>query len=422
LKWTDNFLRISPGNEALQYIDRRLKSDGYRGAHRSQHNRYVMSDVVDVMRLLSRHMPKSGMLPIRTTDISKRPLLRAEEEGYARFCDDVRKKIRKGSQDAMRKNYFPDFHRMGLIERYDKDGNPTDPYSQKQRVKYVGMTETGRRLPSMDEMDAYFAYSKCIDRLLGGQIETVFRILRDKELDWLDLHEYMFFVSGIGAGGAFSISVSGATDLIKEYRSLTPVQRRLLHETLRKDLEPSMSAPHKPDRRDLHNWLNEAQQVFSLLTQTVYFDVSGGRLALTAAKTATGLARMLRSKSQMKNYFQNHLIEKKPGFELHHVVPLAWSESQSHFKILDDWKNMLYIDGFSHAKVTQNRNANVIMDAKGHDIILRDLASHEVYLENEKNTLYDVSKQKLMLQHNKKILRSYRHGQDPATGGGSDAA
>lgn len=404
-RWTSNFLQISPGNRALQYIHRRLESDEYRGAHHTQHNRYVMGDVVDILNLLAQHASEDGTLPIRTTDLSKRPLIRPDEKQYTEFCNRVRRKIRKGSPDAMRKNYFPDFHRMGLIDRYDADRNPVDPYARKKRVKYVALTEMGKKLTSMENLDAYFVYSKCIDKLLGGQINTMFRILRDNELDWVDLTEYVFFVSGIEVEPDFGVSAVEAIDLIKDYRSLTHAQRRMLYETLRKDLEPSMSAPHKPDKRDFYNWINEAQQVFSLLSQTVYFDVSDGRLVLTQARgTAKGLVRMLRSKSQMKNYFQNHTINKKPGFELHHVVPLAWSESEAHFKILDDWRNMLYIDGFSHAKVTQNRNRNVVMDASGEDIILKDLASNIVYLKNKENTLYDVSKQGMLLDHNKKIL------------------
>lgn len=343
MRRTSDFLQIAPDNKALQYIHRRLESDEYRGAHHTQHNRYVMSDVVEILKLLARYALKNGMLPIRTTDLSKRPMIRPEEQRYTEFCGRVRRELKKGSPDAMRKNYFPDFHRMGLIDRYGSDGEPTDPYSRKKRIKYVALTETGKKLASAGELDAYFVYSKCIDKLLGGQIGIVFRILRDNELDWIEQIEYAFFVSGIEVESDFSVSVLEAIDLMKEYRSLTHAQRRMVYETLRKDLEPSMSAPHKPDKRDFRNWINEAQQVFSLLNQTVYFDVSGSRLTLTQARsTDRGLVRMLRSKSQIKNYFQNHAISKKPGFELHHVVPLAWSESETHFKILDDWKNMLY--------------------------------------------------------------------------------
>lgn len=45
-----------------------------------------------------------------------------EEEGiYAEFCNEAKNLVEIGTQDAMRKNLFVDLHRMGLIERYDKN-------------------------------------------------------------------------------------------------------------------------------------------------------------------------------------------------------------------------------------------------------------------------------------------------------------
>ena len=132
MNWSDHFVGISPANGALKFLKKRLISDKYRGAHYSQHNRYVMSDVRKILGSLSRHLPRDGFLAIRTTDISKRPTLNDDEVAYGDFCDDVRRSIKKGSQDAMRKNYFPDFHRMGLIARYDECRNKVDPFARKK--------------------------------------------------------------------------------------------------------------------------------------------------------------------------------------------------------------------------------------------------------------------------------------------------
>lgn len=50
---------------------------------------------------------------------------------------------------------------------------------------------------------------------------------------------------------------------------------------------------------------------------------------------------------------------------------------------------------------------NVVMGAEGKDIVLSDFSGGQVYLENEKNTLYDVSKQGVLLNHNKSIVGAY---------------
>jgi hypothetical protein len=91
---------------------------------------------------------------------------------------------------------------------------------------------------------------------------------------------------------------------------------------------------------------------------------------------------------------------------LHHVVPLAWSESIHQFKLLDKWQNMVYIDAFSHAKITQNRNRNVVMSAINNDLILKDYSDKEVYLRNIENISYNTTKQKVMLDYNIELLKT----------------
>ena len=127
---------IDPSNKALQFIDDRLADDNYRGNWSSQHNRYTMEDTVDIMRLMYEHVKMKLML-IRTTDISKRPSNTEEEKTFAEFCNKAKEKVGIGTQDAMRKNLFPDFHRMGFIERYDNNKVRIDPLSTKSRKKYV---------------------------------------------------------------------------------------------------------------------------------------------------------------------------------------------------------------------------------------------------------------------------------------------
>lgn len=116
--------------------------------------------------------------------------------------------------------------------------------------------------------------------------------------------------------------------------------------------------------------------------------------------------RLDRSLNEKYQYFQNHNVEKTQGFELHHVVPLSWSENIHQFKLFDTWKNMVYIDAFSHAKITQNRNRNVLMFSSGEDLILSDYSDNQVFLENQKHILYEVEKQNILLEYNETLLKT----------------
>lgn len=400
--------KINIGNKALEFIDSRISDEKYRGAPSSEHNRYVMNQIIDILTLLDKYAPSQDLMTIRTTDISKRPENNPDEFIYAQFCNEAKRKAGIGTQDAMRKNLFVDLHRMGLIERYDKKKEPTDPFS-RQSVKYVSISNQGLRLiQAKTILDKYFIFSKGIDNLLGGYIDIVLDILRDKEykIDKISIYEYMFFISAIGTESSFNINTDKAVDLIKEYRNLTATQRKSVIETLKAELKPKNFSGAKPNKRDFHNWRNKAVQAYYLLNQTVYFEVRGEQLVLKEGKnsfseTATRLDRSLNEKYQ---YFVKQTVVKTSGFELHHVVPLAWSENIHHFKMLDKWENMVYIDAFSHAKITQNKNRNVILEVVKDDITLTDHSDNEVYLKHPENILYKPTNKNTMKKYNFELL------------------
>ena len=387
---------INPGNEALKFIDARLLDDGYRGNWSSQHNRYTMEKVVKILRLFDKYAPDKRRMAIRTTDLSKRPENTPDERIYAQFCNDCKLAVGIGTQDAMRKNIFVDLHRMGLIVRYDAARYPIDPLARR-KVKYVSLSDQGMKLIKAGKIEVeFFIFSKGVDKLLGGYISVLLDLLRDTELQLknVTIYEFMFFVSAIGTEASFNIGRRQCIDLIKSYRSLSRIQRHSVVEVLKDKLKPENYSGSKTAKRDFHNWYNKAEQVYSILHQTVYFEVQDKKLVLKQG----------RSSNEKSRYFRNHKIKKALGFELHHVVPLGWSENEYQFKLLDKWENMVYIDGFSHAKITQNRNRNVVMTANEDDLMLSDYNENQIYLENRKNILYSTNKQNIMLDYNRQLL------------------
>lgn len=64
---------INIGNSSLKFIDERLQSENYRGIHLSQHNRYDLPKLMEILTLLNKYAPNQSLMQIRTTDISKRP-------------------------------------------------------------------------------------------------------------------------------------------------------------------------------------------------------------------------------------------------------------------------------------------------------------------------------------------------------------
>lgn len=404
--------KISQNNNSLLFIDKRIKDEKYRGNKSSQHNRYTMDQIVGILELLDKHAPSGDLMHIRTADLKKRPENTPEEYIYASFCNDAKKNVGIGTQDAMRKNLFVDMHRMGFIERYDSNKIPTNPYS-KQTVKYVSITQQGVKLiTSKTILDKYFIFSKGIDKLLGGFINILLEIFRNENynIDKISIDEYMFFVSAVATDTNFNLSTDEAVELIKEYRNLSSVQRKSVKEILKIQLNPNNYKGSKTEKRDFHNWRNRVMQIYYLLNQTVYFEVRGEQLVLKEGKNSLKeeMGKIDRSLSQKFEYFSKHNIKKTSGFELHHVVPLSWSESIHHFKMLDVWQNMVYIDAFSHAKITQNGNRNVIMNVDSQNIILSDYLKNDVYLKFQENILYKTENQDVIYKYNKEMLNTVK--------------
>jgi hypothetical protein len=408
-------LAIAPGNTALEFLDRRIADDNYRGDVSSQHNRFTKDDVITILTLFNKYAPNGSLMKIRTTDISKRPANNADEKTFALFCTEVVSKIRKGSQDAMRKNYFVDFHRMGFIARYDKDKKPIAPF-KSGRIKYISLTKQGQKLIAATDLEEqFFIFSKGIDSMLGGYINILLEIFRSSEysIDTLTIYEYMFFVSAIDANAAFKIDTQKCVKYINFYRTLSRGQKNAIVELLKEKMDPKNYSGNKTDKRDFHNWKNKTQQLFSVIRQTVYFEQRDNKLVPRELRNATGektvLVKLLRSISEKFEYFTHHKVGKVKllGFELHHVVPLSWAENRDQFKLLDVWINMVYIDAFSHAKITQNNNSNVKMENENTTIILSDMIGSDVKLVLNSNVLYLPDNLSKMIDYNTKLLSKY---------------
>ncbi len=67
---------------------------------------------------------------------------------------------------------------------------------------------------------------------------------------------------------------------------------------------------------------------------------------------------------------------------------------------------MVYIDAFSHAKITQNNNKNVKMNFIKNDIILSDFVKNKIYLQYSENILYSLIYKNSMKKYNNDLLNT----------------
>ncbi len=398
---------VDVSKECLSFLADRIESDDYRGIQCSQHNRYDLSVIETVLAELYRLVGREKMT-MRTMDLSKRPVNLPEESMYAVYVDALSRKLGRCTQDSVRKNLLVDMHRMGLVERYKPDGTPAGPYETGKK-KYVQISELG--LDLLDEshtlLEKRLRYTRAIDTLTQGLAD---KLLKIAELDGeISETEFQFFLSFYGETlKEHCYTVEELVDYIREFRRLSRFQREYAVKLVREYCDPKAFAGDKRQKRDYHNWLNETQQIFMLLGQTAYYEVSGNRLRIRVGRDALYETpeKLTRSTEEKKKYFKQHGVEKTKGFELHHMVPLCWARTALEFSLLDVWENLIYLDGYKHAVITQNGNNHVWLDFSGEDLWFTDFSGNTLCCAYGENVLYSPAHRETMRAYNRELLQS----------------
>jgi hypothetical protein len=227
----------------------------------------------------------------------------------------------------------------------------------------------------------------------------------------------MFFISFIGKKlNGVTISFEVILEYLKEWKLLTETQKRAVLKIVKDYCDTKLNVDNtaKPNKRDFHNWKNEAQQVFMLAGFTAYFnyDENSERLLFMIAKYAifTSIAdikRLKRSSVEKSKYFSEHSINKVLGFELHHIVPLLLAKNAVQFFILDKWQNMLYIDADRHAVISQSGNVHIKLDFDNNDIVLSDTLNNSIHFDYGTNVIYGVANKQVMSDTNTSLLVSF---------------
>ncbi|WP_104760880.1 restriction endonuclease subunit R [Helicobacter cetorum] len=393
--------------ECLKFLVARMKSPNYRGMHLSQHNRYTKKEIKIIIQAIFDEIGEE-LLQIRTTDMSKRPNNIDGEKSYSEIVNAIHKEIDRMTQDSLRKNFFVDMHRMGLIERYNKHKKPTNPYKQSP-IKYVSLTPLALEfLNATDLLQENFCYTQALENLLGGFGAECRELMIELDSEYLDIEEMMFFVTFLNIE---NFTRSEILEYIREYRSLSRFQKEKLKELVQNYCNPDNFSGDKTNKRDYHNWKNETDQIFSLLEQSVFFERDKNRLILkTLNKESKQNDRKLkRSIKEKALYFEKHGVKKEKGFELHHIVPLCLARSIEEFDLLDKWENLIYIDAFNHAKISQTQNKHICLYFQNCDMILSKGSKEEqecIYFTYLENVLYKLNLQNIMLEYNKNLLYS----------------
>lgn len=408
-------LKIDTSNTALEFLYKRVLRKDYRGLQVSEHNRYTQEEAKVMLQELYNVVGKNK-IQIRTTDLSKRPYELPGEEKYSQFINAVNNKLDRVTQDSMRKNHFVDFHRMGFIERFKANGGLVSKYGHDS-TKYVKLTELGVNfVKSRNIFSQNIIYNEGLNNLFKGLLKDFMLIFAQSNKQFITEYDYMFFVSFLGTKVDNKIlDVQDIVNLLHEFDKLSNSQKNCVIQIIKEYCNPNHFVGNKGDKRDFGNWLNETQQTFMLLGQTMYFEynnqTNGRKIYPRIGNTQNYLFENIdsykRSALVKQDYFINHSVKKTIGFELHHVIALNIAKNRNEYTLFDDWKNLVYIDGKTHSCLSQTGNKNNILEASNsNDLVLKDISDNELPLKYNENIIYNPSLQNIMIGYNLKLRKA----------------
>lgn len=250
-----------------EYLFSRVERPGYRGAHITQHNRLQFSRAFPVLSAIHAAAGESAF-SIPPGDISNDVQTMPGFEVYFEIVGKAR-----STPNTIKKVFFPDFGRMGLLDRMNKGGRVV-PLHGRPQVFSARLTETAVRLVMAEKSEAQRMYQKAAENLVKGVSggEEIMNVMRFALGEFCELSalEYMLILSDL------RLTKEQAVNLVKEYRALDGGKRQSLLRAVERECERiSAKARDKDEQRDFGNWLNEANSAFVVLDGTGHFVVRG---------------------------------------------------------------------------------------------------------------------------------------------------
>ena len=158
---------------------------------------------------------------------------------------------------------------MGIIYRYDKNKIKTDPY-KRQSIHYAKLSPGAVKMYKAKSIfEKYRIFTDFLDNLFQSHLSNLADLIynSDYKESQISIYEFMYILSDE------NLTNNEKIHLLNQYNSLKKYQKDKVAELLKEYANPDNFSGDKTDKRDFHNWINEAQQIFSLMKQTSYFQV-----------------------------------------------------------------------------------------------------------------------------------------------------
>ena len=331
------------------YLLSRIERADYRGEHLAQHNRLPFEKAAALLSAIFAEAGE-GVFPIPRGDDSG-----ARVRGFRKFyrmADRAKKNLGQGTVNSLKKNHFPDFARMGFLDRFDKD-DAVLPFKSRRSIFRAKLTANALALiRAKNPREKYRLYLAGVERLIGERmLDEIFAILFEDKFESVSVHEFMFVLSDP------SVLRAEKKKLLKSFRRMSALERTKLRADARAKCEEiSRRAVNRSGKRDFGNWHNQALQSLNLLNQTVYFKTFKKTVLMLGFSNEALEFLAKRGAEARRRAIEWHRIDRREGYDLHHIVPLDVAYNRGTLKMIDDPRNLLYLSRPAHRQIPTRNN------------------------------------------------------------------
>ena len=406
-KLLQNILDIEKDNKFLKYIVCRVQRKDYRGVHVSQHNRYDIDKLESILRTIYKVVGKNSF-SVPSGDIgnkNKKKLkdMRNEHPEFNEIYKRLKSKNISNGPNLLKKNLFVDFSRAGFLERFDEKGNKLDPFLKSNKISTARLSAEGVRF-----LKAGLTYTKHkiltegIERLLRDSLIELSTVIysSDYKRSHFSFEEYTLIFSDN------KLSCDEKIEMLDAWRSLTKNKRDKALKLIKKYCDPKRFSGNKTNKKDYHNWSNETQQLMSLFKTTIYFQVDNNRKWFFLNTGKDGIFGGMRGTEPISKYFKEHKIAKQENYELHHIVPLFYARNQREYKLIDDFRNLIYLHKDKHKEIKRDLIMFAHNDPKVYFKDRHNPNSKPVMAKRGVNADFSPSLLSKIKEYNKELIKS----------------
>lgn len=337
------------------YLQSRIASDNYRGIHVAQHNRLPEAKLVALLTAIHGVVGTAAFSVPPGDDTGVRLVGYSEYYSILAAIESAGVEGLSATFNSLKKNHFPNFENMGLLSR-DKKARTASLTSDAIDILNAGSSRRQTKL-----------IGEAMERMFGQAfVDDLHELL--KKLDFLNLHEFMLIASDE------SLDLNDKEHLIRAYRRLNRVKRLQLHSDMEDRCAKTMSQPKK-DKRDWHNWWNEARQIVTMLATVPCFNVYNDEQVMLAGSATVSMFAPTRSNRAKQDAFDWHGIAKQDGWEMHHVYPVEYATCEKDLNLIDAKENLLYIPAVAHRRIPSKGNRSVQLRYDATHVLLVNPAS-----------------------------------------------